>query len=126
MIVDLQKDESTFERRQATEYRCTKMDTFSNINQSLTEIKCKLDDLSEEMRTMIKLEQQVLTQSKDIERLNKTIEHLKDSNQILSDRLLELRSNFESQKQSLGTVERVGWAVATCVAIVIGKQLGIS
>ena len=124
--MDLQKQETTFERRQAAEYRCTKMDTFSNINQSLTEIKLKLDDLSEEMRTMIKLEQQVLTQSKDIERLNLMIDELRKNNTMLSDRLLELRSNFETQKQSLGTVERVGWAVATCIAIIIGNKLGFN
>ena len=124
--MDIQKEEATFERRQSSEYRCTKMDTFNNINQNLVEIKCKLEDLSEEMRTMIKLEQQVITQSKDIERLNLMIDELRKNNQMLSDRLLELRSNFETQKQSIGSIERVGWAVATCVAIVGGKYLGIS
>ena len=81
--MDIQKEEATFERRQSSEYRCTKMDTFNNINQNLVEIKCKLEDLSEEMRTMIKLEQQVITQSKDIERLNLMIDELRKNNQML-------------------------------------------
>ena len=104
-------------------YECTKLDTFANINQSLVEIKCKLDDLTEEMRTMIKLEQQVLMQSKDLERLQKQVEDLREQDQILSDRLLELRSNSENQKQSIGTIERMGWAAATVVAVLIGKYM---
>ena len=116
--------EIAMERRAKKE--CLKLDTFSNISEALDRIEEKVDDLSEEMRIMIKLEQQVLAQSKDIERLNKQLDDLQSQNKILSDRLLELRSNFESQKQSIGMIERIGWAIATCAAIIIGKQLGIS
>lgn len=124
--MDLNK-EAVIERRvNPPEYKCTKLDTFQSIAVTLQRIESKVDDLSDEMRTMIKLEQQVLTQSKDIERLNKQLDELHNQNKILSDRILELRSNFESQKQSIGMYERVGWAVATCVAIVIGNKLGIS
>jgi peptidoglycan hydrolase CwlO-like protein len=72
---------------------------------------------------MIKLEQQVLMQSKDLERMQKQVEDLRAQNQELSDRLLELRSNFENQKQSIGTIERVGWATATGIAVLIGKYM---
>ena len=112
------------ERR--TKDSCLKLDTFQNIAVTLERIEEKVDELSNEMRTMIKLEQQVLSQSKDIERLSKTVDELRDQNKALSDRILELRSNFENQKQSIGVIERVGWAVATCIAIVAGKYLGIS
>jgi predicted RNase H-like nuclease (RuvC/YqgF family) len=105
---------------------CSKLDTFANIASTLHRIEVKVDDLSEEMRVMIKLEQQVLNQSKDIERLNTMIEELRKQNKELSDRLLELRSNFENQKQSISMIERIGWAAGTVVAIIIGKQLGIS
>jgi SMC interacting uncharacterized protein involved in chromosome segregation len=110
----------------AKKSECNKLDTFANIATSLVRIEAKVDDLSDEMRTMIKLEQQVLTQSKDIERLNTMIEELRKQNKELSDRLLELRSNFENQKQSIGMIERIGWAIATCAAIVIGNKLGLS
>lgn len=113
-------------RRNPMKTECLKLDTFASINQSLQKIEAKIDDLSEEMRTMIKLETQVIQQNKDIERLNITVDNLVAKNQELSQRLLELRSNFESQKQSIGTVERIIWAAATCVAIVIGKYLGLS
>jgi len=125
--MELNKDAMMTERRSnPPEYKCTKIDTFQSISVTLQRIESKVDDLSDEMRTMIKLEQQVLTQSKDIERLNKQLDELHNQNKILSDRILELRSNFESQKQSISVYERIGWAVATCVAIVIGNKLGIS
>jgi predicted nucleic acid-binding Zn-ribbon protein len=127
MKMELDKEVMINERRaNPPEYKCTKLDTFQSIAVTLQRIESKVDDLSDEMRTMIKLEQQVLTQSKDIERLNKQLDDLQHQNKALSDRILELRSNFESQKQSISVYERIGWAVATCVAIVIGKQLGIS
>lgn len=102
---------------------CTKMDTFQNISNSLDRIENKVDDLADEMKMMIKLEQQVLTQSKDIERINVVVDSLRQENKDLSNRLLELRSNFENQKQTIGTFERVAWAVATCGAILVGKYL---
>lgn len=119
--MDLEKEVVFSDRR--NEYKCTKMDTFANIATSLVRIESKVDDLSEEMRTMIKLEQQVLTQSKDLERMEKQVEDLRAQNQQLSDRLLDLRSNFENQKQSIGTIERIGWAAATVIAVLIGKYM---
>lgn len=113
-----------FERRQKES--CLKLDTFQNIAITLERIEEKVDELSNEMRTMIKLEQQVLSQSKDIERLSKTVDDLRSQNKELSDRMLELRSNFETQKQSISSIERIGWAIATCAAIAGGKYLGLS
>jgi chromosome segregation ATPase len=125
--MELTKEGMMNERRaNPTDYKCTKLDTFQSIAVTLQRIESKVDDLSDEMRTMIKLEQQVLTQSKDIERLNKQLDELHNQNKVLSDRLLELRSNFESQKQSISVYERIGWALATCAAIVVGNKLGIS
>lgn len=123
-MTDFNKESETIDRR--IKNQCLKLDTFQNIAVTLERIEEKVDELSNEMRTMIKLEQQVLSQSKDIERLSKTVDELRDQNKALSDRILELRSNFETQKQSIGSMERVGWAAATAAAIVLGKYLGIS
>jgi predicted RNase H-like nuclease (RuvC/YqgF family) len=121
--MDITKD-TVIERR--AKDQCLKLDTFANIASTLDRIESKVDDLSEEMRVMIKMEQQLLTQSKDIERLNTMIEDLRKQNQELSNRLLELRSNFENQKQSISMIERIGWAAGTIVAIIVGNKLGIS
>jgi archaellum component FlaC len=107
------------ERRIKSE--CSKLDTFQNINSALDRIEEKVDGLSSEMRVMIKLEQQQITHSKDIERLSKTVDDLRDQNRILSDRMLELRSNFESQSKSIGTFERIIWAGATVIGVIGGK-----
>ena len=126
-MTDNNKTESTIERRTFPfKNECLKLDTFAAIKDSLERIDEKLDCISEEMRTMIKLETQVIQQNKDIERLTITVESLRNQNQELSQRMLELRNHFENQKKSLGNIERVAWAVATCAAIVIGKYFGIS
>ena len=115
------------ERRQFTmKQECLKLDTFSSINQSLQKIEVKLDDISEEMRTMVRLEERVINQNSEISRMNLIVDTLRVSNAELSSRMLELRSNFESQKKSISTFERIIWAGATCAAIVAGKYLGLS
>ena len=95
---------------------CGKLDTFANISTSLIRIESKVDNLSDEMRVMIKLEQQVLTQSKDIDRINGTTEELKKD-------VSQLRSSFEMQKQSISNFERIVWAGATVIAVLIGKYM---
>jgi hypothetical protein len=111
-------------RHPSVPYPCSKLDTFETIRDSLTEIKDKIEEIRLDMVTMIKLEHQVSTHAKDVERLSMSIDALRTENQTLNHRMLELRSNFENQKASLGTIERIGWAVATGAAIIIGKQTG--
>ena len=120
----MEVDKEMYERRTPPpKGDCTKLDTFQSIANSLNRIESKVDDLADEMKMMIKLEQQVLTQSKDIERINVVVDTLRAENKDLSSRLLELRSNFESQKQTIGNFERVAWAAATCCAVVAGKYI---
>ena len=122
MDIDKSTDTTRGERRIfAPKTECNKLDTFANIAASLVRIETKVDDLSEEMKTMVKLEQQVLAQNKDIERMTKQLDDLRDQNRILSDRMLELRSNFESQSKSISSFERLVWAGATVVAVIAGK-----
>jgi hypothetical protein len=123
----LDKNESIVEHRQfSIKQECLKIDTFSSINQSLQKIETKLDDIGEEMRTMVRLEERLINQNNEIARMNTIVDVLRVSNTELSARMLELRSNFESQKKSISTFERIIWAVATCAAIVAGKYFGIS
>ena len=119
--MDIEIDKSTERRTFAPKSECNKLDTFANIAASLIRIETKVDDLSDEMKTMVKLEQQVLAQNKDIERMTKQLDDLRDQNRILSDRMLELRSNFESQSKSISTFERIIWAGVTVVGIIGGK-----
>lgn len=123
--MDIEIDKSTERRTFAPKSECNKLDTFANIAASLIRIETKVDDLSDEMKTMVKLEQQVLAQNKDIERMTKQLDDLRDQNRILSDRLLELRSNFENQKaistKSISNYERICWGVATIISVILGK-----
>ena len=95
---------------------CGKLDTFENISTSLVRIEEKVDDLNDEMRVIIKIEQQVLTQSKEIDRINHCTEELKKD-------VSQLRSSFEIQKQSISNFERIVWAGATIIAVLIGKYI---
>ena len=119
--MDIEIDKSTERRTFAPKSECNKLDTFANIAASLIRIETKVDDLSDEMKTMVKLEQQVLAQNKDIERMTKQLDDLRDQNRILSDRMLALRSNFESHSKSISTFERIIWAGVTVVGIIGGK-----
>jgi chromosome segregation ATPase len=121
----MEMDKEMYERRATPPPKgeCTKLDTFQSISNSLDRIENKVDDLADEMKMMIKLEQQVLTQSKDIERISVVVDSLRAENKDLSNRLLELRSNFESQKQTIGNFERIIWAAATVIAILVGKYV---
>lgn len=126
-MTDLDKsDQSQFYGERRIKNQCLKLDTFAAINQSLQKIEEKLDGITEEMRTMVRLEERVINQNSEIARMNTIVDTLRVSNAELSSRMLELRSNFESQKKSISTFERIIWAGATCAAIVAGKYLGIS
>jgi uncharacterized coiled-coil protein SlyX len=118
-------EKEVLDRRMPVPKECLKLDTFASINQSLQKIETKLDDISEEMRTMVRLEERVINQNSELTRLNAIVDSLRLNNSELSARMLDLRSNFESQKKSIGTFERIVWAAATGIAIIAGKYMGV-
>jgi predicted nucleic acid-binding Zn-ribbon protein len=102
---------------------CSKLDTFANIGETLKRLETKIDGLSKEMQAMIRLEQQVLEQSKDIEYIHNAINDLRKEKQAISERLTVLQKDHESQSKSLGNYERIAWAVATILSVIAGKYL---
>lgn len=110
-------------RMTANKGECNKLDAFTNIGETLRRLEIKIDGLAKEMQNMIRLEQQVLEQSKDIEFIHNAINDLRKEKQIISERLTALQKDHESQSKSMGNYERIIWAAATVIAVVAGKYL---
>ena len=128
------------DRRAPTKTECSKLDVFANINLTLGRIEEKMEDkiqvlheridkVIDGMNSMIRLEQQMLAQSKDIDDLEKLIDELRQKKVSLEIRFTELQAKFDSHRASIGQYERVGWMVIAGIGSLAGaylmKQMGL-
>ena len=119
---------------------CGKLDTFANLTDTLKRLEDKMDDMtrtlheridkiSDGMNNMVRLEQQLLEQSKDIVSLEKLIEALREKKIELERKVLLLQNSFDAHKANVGKYERVGWMVVTGVGSIAGaflmKKMGL-
>ena len=121
----MEMDKEMYERRVVPPPKgeCSKIDTFVNISDALKRLESKIDGLAKDMQGMIRLEQQLLEQSKDIEYIHNSISDLRKEKEALSLRLTTLQKDHEAQSKSISNYERIIWAVATCGAIIVGKYV---
>ena len=115
--------EIVVDRRMPLPKECNKLDTFANIGATLTRLEFKIDALTSRMETMIKLEHQVLEQSKDIECIYQTINDLRKEKEAIALQLKALQKDFEAQSKSISNYERILWAAGTVIAVLVGKYL---